>query len=124
MAHKSRLGCIVIDCPTQDLQPALAFWSAALGLKGSVDQDGKYAVLKEGTGEPRILLQAVDHAARVHLDIETDDKDAEAVRLEAVGARRVAELPRWIIMEAPTGHRFCLVGPQRPDFEENAAPWA
>lgn len=123
MAHASRIGCLVVDCRTDDLTDALAFWSAALGCEGAVDADGKYAVLKTPAGEARVLLQAVDHDPRVHLDVETDDRAAEAARLEALGARRVAELPRWIVMEAPTGHRFCLVGPQRPDFETGAHRW-
>jgi len=123
MAHRSRIGCIVVDCRTEDLSPALAFWSAALGVTGKLDEDGRYAVLKTPEGDPRVLLQAVDHDARVHLDIETDDCEAEARRLEALGARRVAALPRWIVMEAPTGHRFCLVGPQRPDFATAATRW-
>lgn len=120
MAHRSRLGCIVIDCQTEDLEDACRFWSAAFGVEGAVDEDGKYAVLKSPEGDPRILLQAVDHHPRVHLDIETDDREGEAARLLALGAKRVGEHPRWIIMEAPTGHRFCVVGPQRSDFEENA----
>lgn len=120
MAHRSRIGCLVIDCRTDDLTEACRFWSDALGVEGAVDEDGKYAVLKGPEGDPRLLLQRVDHDPRIHLDIETDDREAEAARLVAAGATRVGEHPRWIIMEAPTGHRFCLVGPQRPDFADNA----
>ena len=121
--HHSRLGVIVIDCKTQDLSDALAFWKGALGLAGKVDDDGKYAVLTTQEGQVRVLLQAVDHESRVHLDIETDDKDAERDRLIALGAREVAAIKQWIVMEAPTGHRFCLVNPQRSDFPEGAARW-
>jgi hypothetical protein len=123
VTHKSRIGCLVVDCRTDDLGPALDFWSAALGCSGRIDERGKYAILATPAGEARVLLQAVDHEPRVHLDVETDDREAEAVRLEGLGARRVAELPRWIVMEAPTGHRFCLVGPQRSDFETGATRW-
>ena len=123
MAHKSRIGCLVIDCQTDDLEPATRFWSSLLGCEGAVDEDGKYAVLKSDRGDPRVLLQAVGHDPRVHLDIETDDQEAEAKRLEALGARRVGDHPRWIIMEAPSGHRFCLVGPQRDDFAKRATEW-
>jgi predicted enzyme related to lactoylglutathione lyase len=123
MAHRSRLGCIVIDCPTGDLGPATAFWSAALGVEGKVDDDGKYAVLADRAGHPRVLIQAVDHAARVHLDIETDDREAEAERLEALGATRIGPVKEWIVMEAPTGHRFCIVEPQRADFPGTAPVW-
>jgi len=120
MSHKSRIGVIVIDCKTDELSDALAFWSRALSCEGHIDARGKYAILANGDGEPRVLLQAVGHEPRVHLDIETDDREAEVARLEALGAKRVETLPRWTIMEAPTGHRFCLCGPQRPDFETNA----
>ena len=123
MAHKSRLGCLVIDCETNDLGDAFTFWSAALGVSGKVDDDGKYAPLKGADSEPRLLLQRVDHPSRVHFDIETDDRAAEVARLEGLGARIVGDLPRWTIMEAPTGHRFCIVGPQRPDFADNANAW-
>jgi len=51
----------------------------------------------------------VDHQSRLHLDIESDDVDAEAARLEALGARRVEKVKTWWVMEAPTGQRFCVV---------------
>jgi len=51
----------------------------------------------------------VDHPSRVHLDIETDDLDAEVARLEALGARRLGFVQRWWVLEAPTGQRFCVV---------------
>ncbi len=123
MAHKSRLGCIVIDCQTDDLGAACAFWSATLGHDGKIDDDGRYAVLKGPEGEVKVLIQAVDHAPRVHLDIETDDKAAERDRLIALGAREVGPVKDWIVMEAPTGHRFCVVDRQRGGFEHNARVW-
>ena len=122
MTHRSRIGVICIDCRTDDLTDAVAFWSAALGRQGKVDPDGKYATF-EG-GYPRVLLQAVDHEPRVHLDVETDDQEAERARLAALGAREVARIKRWIVMEAPTGHRFCLVDPQGDDFPGDAAEWS
>ena len=48
---------------------------------------------------------------------------SEAARLEALGARRVAQVKRWWVMEAPTGQRFCVVRPQRPDFAAHANVW-
>lgn len=120
MTHRSRLGCIVVDCQREELHGALAFWSGMFGCSGKVDEDGKYAVLTMPSGEPKVLIQAVAHAPRVHLDIETDDQEAEARRLEALGAKRIGPVKSWIVMEAPTGHRFCLVGPQRQDFDDKA----
>jgi predicted enzyme related to lactoylglutathione lyase len=124
--HKSRLGTIVIDCQVQDVNEAAHFWSAALGRPShalSDPSDANYRSLKGPPGEVTILVQAVDHPSRAHIDIETNDIDAEVRRLEALGATRVATVKRWWVMEAPTGQRFCVVRPQRPDFEERANQW-
>ena len=120
MTHRQRIGVVCIDCKTEDLTQATAFWSAMLGKQGKIDERGKYASFDDHTGMPKVLLQAVDHEPRVHLDIETDDKEAECERLKALGATEVARVRSWIVMEAPTGHRFCLVGPQGDDFPGDA----
>jgi len=126
--HHSRLCAIVIDCAVADLGEAIHFWSGALGKPAaSVDQDGdgRYAELKTADDEPIILLQRVEHAPRVHLDIETDDLAAEVARLEVLGAKRVAFVrERWWVMEAPTGQRFCVVRKQRAQFGPHLNRWA
>lgn len=124
--HKSRLGVVVIDCQTDDLDRDSEFWAAALGAaaKRSPDpEDDNYVELETAPEEIKVLLQKVEHPSRVHLDIETDDLEAEAARLEKLGAKRIAKIKRWWVMEAPSGHRFCLVNPQRGDFEEGAKVW-
>jgi len=120
MTHRARIGVVCIDCRTDDLGPATEFWSAALGKAGRVDPDGRYAQFDGHEGYPRVLLQAVDHEPRVHLDIETDNPEAECNRLKTLGASEVARVKSWIVMQAPTGHRFCLVGPQGDDFPGDA----
>ena len=126
MPHRSRLTSLVLDCRVDDLGDAVEFWSKALGKPvASLDQDGdgKYAELETAADEPMILLQKVDHDSRVHLDIETDDIDAEVARLEALGAKKVAFVHRWWVMEAPTGHRFCVVRQQRKPFGPHTNRW-
>ena len=113
--HRSVLIALVIDCRTDDLGRAADFWSAAFGrdiVTRDQDGDGKYAELRTEPDEPFLLLQKVDHDPRVHLDIETDDLDAEVARLEALGATRVQFIKRWWVMQAPSGHRFCVVRQQ------------
>lgn len=44
-------------------------------------------------------------------------------RLEALGARRVAQVRTWWVMEAPSGHRFCVLRQQRPDLPERGHLW-
>jgi len=125
--HHSRLSTIVIDCEVDDLAPAVQFWSRALGkpiASLDPDGDGKYAELETAADEPLILLQRVEHESRVHLDIETDDIEAEVARLEALGATRVAFChERWWVLQAPTGHRFCVVRRQRAAFGPHLNEW-
>ena len=68
-------------------------------------------------------VQAVKHPSRVHLDIETDDMEAEIARLKSLGATEVVRIRTWVVMEAPTGHRFCVITAQTPDFEARATTW-
>lgn len=125
--HRSRLGGLIIDCQIGDLGSAADFWSQALGYseKHSSDPaDENYVLLETGPEEPYIELQKVDHPSRVHIDIEADDIEAEVRRLEKLGAKRIEQVRTWWVMEAPTGHRFCIVSPQRTDFAQNARQWA
>lgn len=126
MPHHSRLSTLVLDCRVDDLREGAEFWSRALDRPvASLDQDGdgKYAELETAADEPVILLQKVGHDSRVHLDIETDDIEAEAARLEALGAKKIAFVKRWWVMEAPTGHRFCVVRQQREPFGPHLNRW-
>jgi Glyoxalase-like domain len=59
----------------------------------------------------------------VHLDIKTDDVEAEVARLEALGAKKIAYVKRWWVMEAPTGQRFCVLKPQRGSLDTDANDW-
>ena len=49
--------------------------------------------------------------------------EAETARLEELGAKRIAFVRNWQVMEAPSGHRFCIVRAQRPGFEREANEW-
>jgi len=122
--HKSQLAGFIIDCDTDDLEGAAEFWSRALGYKTrSEPGDSKYVLLETGPEEVYVEVQKVDHPSRVHLDIETDDIEAEVQRLEKLGALRLGPVRNWVGMEAPTGQRFCVVKPQRSGFEDNANSW-
>ncbi len=125
--HKSRLAGFIIDCQTQDLEAAALFWSRALGLPikrpGDPGQP-TYRQLDTPSDDLHIEVQQVEHPSRVHLDIEADDIEAEARRLEKLGAKRIGQVRTWVVMEAPTGQRFCIVRVQRSDFAQNANSWS
>ena len=110
--HQSGLGGLIIDSRTDDLDGEAQFWSKALGyeIRPSDDpDDANYVVLDTRDGEPYIELQTVEHPSRVHLDIKTDDLEAEVQRLETLGATRVKKVKHWWVLEAPSGHRFCVI---------------
>jgi predicted enzyme related to lactoylglutathione lyase len=124
--HKSMLAGFIIDCQTDDLDQAAMFWSRALGLetrRTDDPADADYVLLPDPQHGLHIEVQRVTHPSRVHLDIQSDDIDAEAARLEKLGARRIAKVKRWWVMEAPTGQRFCVVRASSPDFAEKATVW-
>ena len=123
MAHRSRLAGFIIDCEGGSLGTAADFWAAALGMPVTDADEGgndKYAVLDASARGLHVEVQKVEHPPRVHLDIESDDIDAEADRLEKLGAKKIAFVKRWWVMEAPSGHRFCVVRMQHP--EQGALP--
>ena len=124
--HRSRLGGLIIDCRTNDLDAAVEFWSRALGLRPrptTNPEDEAYVTFETAPNDLDIEVQKVSHPSRVHLDIETDDIEAEVRRLEKLGAQEVARIRDWVVMEAPTGHRFCVVPPQRSQFAAEANRW-
>ncbi|RDZ27192.1 VOC family protein [Lysobacter silvisoli] len=126
MSHRSRLAGFIIDCQTGEIADAARFWSAALGLQhGETDDDegALYVDLPGHGAHLAIMVQKVEHPSRVHLDIETDDLDAEADRLEKLGAKRIAFIKRWWVMEAPTGHRFCIVRMKHPELGPAPTVW-
>ena len=122
--HKSRLAGFIIDCCTDDLPAAARFWSAALGLAvRPAAPDPLYRTLDTAPDEVHLEVQQVSHPSRVHLDIEADDIEAEVRRLERLGATRIGAVRTWVVMQAPTGQRFCVVRPQRADFATRANRW-
>ncbi len=107
---------LVLDCA--DAEVLADFWAAALGYQ-RIGAAGQYVLLvPAGPGAPKLLLQRVPEAKvvknRMHLDIETPDIEAEAARLEALGARRLAvdvlaeHGTHWYVMADPEGNEFCV----------------
>jgi len=88
-------------------------------------QDALYRSLDTGPDGLDIQVQQVEHPSRVHLDIETDNVEAEVARLLKLGAKRLGMVHDWCVLEAPTGQRFCVVRqqPRRADFAAAANVW-
>ena len=127
--HHSRFCAVLIDCRTSDVDAAARFWGEVLGRPVDLKHPGSrgnYRMLETPQDEPIVQIQRVDHEslARPHPHLEEpNDIPAEVTRLEKLGAKVVDRLERWVVMQAPTGQRFCIVRVQRPGFPKNASRW-
>src|SRR3954464_5624642 len=124
--HHSRLCALLIDCQTTDVDAAARFWADALGRPIDPEHPGtrdNYVMLETPPDEIAVQIQRVAHESRVHLDIETDDIPAEVARLEKLGATVANRMEGWVVMQAPSGQRFCVVRVQRDGFDKNANVW-
>ncbi|WP_460745040.1 VOC family protein [Nocardia goodfellowii] len=81
--------------------------------------------------EVRILLQATADdkmsKERMHIDIETDDMEAEVRRLEALGAtrwdhQRERGYDFWVLRD-PWGNEFCVLRTECPNLLGQRRPW-
>ena len=105
-----------INVPCLDKHALAAFWCELLGttVRGEVAQYlGLHPVAE---GQPRLLFQQVDGPlpeGRLHLDLDSEDVDADVARAVALGAtvrQEVRELGmRWTVLQDPEGNTFCLV---------------
>ncbi|MGW2379106.1 VOC family protein [Streptomyces sp. NPDC001658] len=131
--HRSRVCHFVIDC--DDLDRAVAFWSAALDASEEPISESShhiYRKLRLPDSEIRILLQRTDDEKvakeRMHLDLETDDVEAEVQRLEALGATRYDHQQErghdfWV-MRDPWGNEFCVLQEEFPELLARRSAWA
>ena len=127
MAHYSRLLKIVIDVPDAGHDREVAFWAAATGSAlDRFDRHPEYHGAALPGSEFWLLVQRLDDAgpARVHVDIHTDNLDAEVARLEKLGAERVQQAHGWWVMRDPAGLPFCVI-PSTPGSldDSNAQRW-
>jgi Glyoxalase-like domain len=124
--HQSRVFALLIDTPEADAAPAAALWSAALGGTASpVPEEPQFTRLHQALPGLVTVVQAVDDAPRFHLDIETDNVEAETARLLALGAVPVSQWLECHVLRAPGGHLLCVI-PVHSDpgaFRAQATTW-
>lgn len=133
MTHRSRLCHFVID--VDDLERGVEFWSAALDATEEPlpEQSSHiYRQLRLPDSDVRVLLQRTDDRKvskeRMHLDLETDDVEAEVTRLEALGAVRWDHQQErgfefWVLRD-PWANEFCVLEPQFPDLLARRRAWS
>jgi hypothetical protein len=111
---------LLIDCEESGFRSGVRFWSEALGApaRHSGDPDDPFIELPGAAGDVRIEMQRVDAPGRYHLDLFAPDVDAEARRLEALGAQKVRREEAWWVMRAPTGHLLCIIPDSAPQPDD------
>jgi len=101
----------------RDISRAVEFWTQALGyrLREEPSEDWANLVPTQGNG-PRFALMLVssDGPRRHHIDLNAEDIEAEAARMVALGATRVADWKYepdddFIVLADPEGNTFCVV---------------
>jgi hypothetical protein len=125
MAHFSRVATVVIDVPVSDHDGELSFWAGATGQSmPQLDFPQYHGVRLHGQDIALLVQRLGGGTARIHLDIHTDDVDAEVKRLEDLGAQRVQQAHEWWIMRDPAGMLFCVIPePGGTLSEANAHRW-
>jgi Glyoxalase-like domain len=123
--HRSRLHVVLIDSPADIAEAEVAFWSAALGSAPEPEAGTPFTSLSPLGSEGHLIAhqRLEDGAARIHLDIETDDTQAEVRRLEGLGAVRIGEHDGCVHMKDPAQLVFCVVPVQSGEFEQYAKVW-
>ena len=108
--HRSRLSTLLIDVPGAEAQTAAAFWSAALGVPAvSVPGEEQFTSLPGAVPGLVMAVQSVEDSPRYHVDLETDDVEAETARLVALGG---VERSRWLdcrTLQVPGGQLICVI---------------
>jgi catechol 2,3-dioxygenase-like lactoylglutathione lyase family enzyme len=113
-----KVGSIVIDC--NDFAAMKAFWQAALRYEARepAGDDDDFTILRDPAGEGvNVSIDTVPEPRsgknRLHLDLYTDQPEAEIERLLGLGATRHPRTPEpgedFTVLADPEGNLFCVV---------------
>ncbi|HEX4976541.1 MAG TPA: VOC family protein [Nocardioides sp.] len=108
---RSLVDQVCLDIPPSRWDSEVAFWAALTGWERG-RQSGEFGRLVRPEGQPLMfLLQRLDDeqpGVTAHLDLGSDDADAEAARHVALGATEVRRADGWITLLDPAGRPYCV----------------
>lgn len=112
-----KLGFVTVN--TTDALALGTWWAQRTGGEVVQDNEGWFVVVQLPWPGPGLAFQKVEDPTpgrnRLHLDLVSDDLDAEVSALVAAGAATVAERSmgdfRWVTLADPDGNEFCVSGP-------------
>jgi hypothetical protein len=112
-----RIGSVVLHC--YEFEKVWRFWQDALHYTPRDPATNGWVVLRDPNGKgPNMSFQQVPERrrgkrGRIHLDLYTNDRDAEVERLVKLGAIRYPWRYRpgsdFVVLEDPDGNLFCVV---------------
>lgn len=111
----------VIDAPADQHRTLAGFWSRALGWEHGAGWPGhpELSSFEPPRGSSYVHLQEIDGAARVHLDLESDDADALVARARDHGATSAGGAQgEWQTLLSPGGLPFCVLDAKRREPPE------
>jgi hypothetical protein len=120
--HRILLRKLIVDVPSDVHDRSLRFWATALAANPRRStQFPEDHLLRDAAALGPVVVQDIGRTpARYHVDLETDDVEAEVARLVAAGAGEVQRQDDWVVMQDPAGLLFCVVPEEGGDFAERS----
>jgi predicted enzyme related to lactoylglutathione lyase len=112
--HRSRLVQLTLDVPADRYDAELQFWRAATGWADEeVDAPEFHRLVHRSESPLQLLVQRLGpddggRHARAHLDLGTDDLDAEVARVRSLGAHVLWANDGFTALRDPLGLPFCV----------------
>ena len=121
MSHRSLITAIVIDVPNAQHADEVTFWSGATGKDLYRLSHPEYHGARLTSTLVLLVQELGEGSPRVHIDIHTDDVDAEVARLTALGANEIDRVENWAVMRDPAGLPFCVVAAPPGELDDGPA---
>jgi hypothetical protein len=107
------LDQVCVDIPRDREEAEVGFWAGLTGweVRGAGDDNEFTALVRPADIPVKLLLQRLDDETGPvtgHLDLASEDRDAEVAALVALGAREEGRHPDWTVMRDPVGRVFCV----------------
>jgi hypothetical protein len=110
--NRSHVDQVCLDIPPEIHDSEVAFWRDLTGWEYADTDSPEFSRLNPPADLPiQLLLQRLDDDGRpvtAHLDLAADDREAEAARHVALGARLERVHAGWTVLTDPVGTAYCI----------------
>ena len=103
---------VCLDIPPASFDREAEFWSGLTAWPHVRGGSPQFDRILPPPGQPlRVLLQRTDDEdgpVRMHLDLASDDREAEVARHVELGGRVVRSTVHWTTLLDPSGRAYCV----------------